>query len=105
MSDGRRQTESLSGTRVIVRFHLYFSIFVQTSQNPYCDVGTELLFGFINIFLYLYRQARIPTVMWAQRSDVIFLTVNLEDCKNPNIDLKENKLFFRYSMIMPCINS
>ena len=27
---------------------------------------------------------------------MIYLTVNLEDCKSPNIDLKENQLYFRY---------
>lgn len=39
--------------------------------------------------------AKIPNVMWAQRNDILFLTVNLEDCKNPTIELTEQKLHFR----------
>ncbi|KAL4222906.1 Prostaglandin E synthase 3 (Cytosolic) [Mactra antiquata] len=38
--------------------------------------------------------AKVPTVMWAQRNDVVYLTINLEDCQNPAINLTEEKLTF-----------
>lgn len=38
---------------------------------------------------------RPPLVLWAQRSDKLFLTVELEDCKNPDIKLEKDKLYFR----------
>lgn len=36
-----------------------------------------------------------PPVAWAQRKNVIFLTICLEDCRNPVIKLEENKIFFK----------
>lgn len=38
---------------------------------------------------------RPPLVLWAQRADKVFLTIELEDCKNPNINLESNKLYFK----------
>jgi len=38
-----------------------------------------------------------PIVYWAQNKDSLFLTVSVEDCKNPTIELKENTLFFKGS--------
>ncbi|PSN41938.1 hypothetical protein C0J52_06425 [Blattella germanica] len=35
-----------------------------------------------------------PSVMWAQRNNVIFLTICLEDCKNPNIKIDNDKIYF-----------
>ncbi|XP_045168328.1 prostaglandin E synthase 3-like isoform X2 [Mercenaria mercenaria] len=32
--------------------------------------------------------------MWAQRNDVVFLTICLEDCESPTINLTEQKLTF-----------
>lgn len=34
-------------------------------------------------------------VMWAQRPNLIFLTVCLEDCPNPEIKLESDKLIFK----------
>ncbi len=34
-------------------------------------------------------------VMWAQRPNLIFLTVCLEDCKDPEIKVDNDKLFFK----------
>ncbi len=34
-------------------------------------------------------------VMWAQRPNLVFLTVCLEDCKSPEIDVKPDKLHFK----------
>ncbi|CAG5120924.1 unnamed protein product [Candidula unifasciata] len=36
-----------------------------------------------------------PPVMWAQGKDKIFLTIQLENCKNPTITLKDDSLHFR----------
>merc|ERR1711893_360604 len=35
-----------------------------------------------------------PAVIWAQRNDKLYLTINLEDCTNPTIKLEEDKLYF-----------
>merc|ERR1711976_4156 len=35
-----------------------------------------------------------PAVVWAQRNDKLYLTINLEDCKDPTIKLEEDKLYF-----------
>ena len=34
-------------------------------------------------------------VMWAQRPNLIFLTVCVEDCKDPVIKVEPNKLYFK----------
>nr|BAN20316.1 conserved hypothetical protein [Riptortus pedestris] len=36
-----------------------------------------------------------PPVMWAQRHAVVFLTVCLEDCKNPEIRIEPDKVYFK----------
>merc|ERR1712012_1385526 len=36
-----------------------------------------------------------PMVMWAQRPNLIFLTVCLEDCSKPEIKVESDKLFFK----------
>lgn len=36
-----------------------------------------------------------PLVLWAQRADKLFLTVEIEDCKAPQIDLTADKLHFK----------
>ena len=36
-----------------------------------------------------------PKVMWAQRPNLIFLTVCLEDCKSPEIKVDTDKLHFK----------
>ncbi|WAQ94956.1 WOS2-like protein [Mya arenaria] len=38
--------------------------------------------------------AKIPTITWAQRNDVVYLTICLEDCKDPAITLTDDKLVF-----------
>lgn len=38
---------------------------------------------------------RPPLVLWAQRADKLFLTVELEDCKSPEIKLEKDKLYFK----------
>ena len=34
-------------------------------------------------------------VMWAQRADLVFVTVCLEDCKDPTIKVEPEKLYFK----------
>ena len=36
-----------------------------------------------------------PLVKWAQRTNLVFLTVCLEDCKDPEIKVEETKLYFK----------
>jgi len=36
-----------------------------------------------------------PPVMWAQRSAVIFMTINLEDAKNPDIKINKDSIYFK----------
>ena len=36
-----------------------------------------------------------PLVKWAQRTNLVFLTVCLEDCKDPEIKVEEAKLYFK----------
>uniref|UniRef100_A0A1B6HUY6 CS domain-containing protein n=1 Tax=Homalodisca liturata TaxID=320908 RepID=A0A1B6HUY6_9HEMI len=36
-----------------------------------------------------------PPIMWAQRTNCIFLTVCLEDCKNPEIRLEPESVYFK----------
>lgn len=40
-------------------------------------------------------QLKPPLVLWAQRADKLFLTIELEDCKNPQINLEKSKLYFK----------
>lgn len=39
--------------------------------------------------------SRNPPVLWAQRKDKLFVTIRVEDCNDPNIDLQESKLIFK----------
>ncbi|XP_019870546.1 co-chaperone protein daf-41 isoform X2 [Aethina tumida] len=36
-----------------------------------------------------------PPVMWAQRAAVVFLTINLEDVKNPEIKFNKDSVYFK----------
>lgn len=40
------------------------------------------------------NEALPPSVMWAQRNNIIFLTICLEDCKNPEIKIDNDKVYF-----------
>lgn len=44
-------------------------------------------------FIIDYRL--FPTVLWAQRKDVLFITVDVEDTEKEEISLTENKLTFK----------
>ncbi|XP_023015049.1 cytosolic prostaglandin E synthase [Leptinotarsa decemlineata] len=36
-----------------------------------------------------------PPVMWAQRSSIVFLTINLEDCKDPEVKFSKDSVYFK----------
>ncbi|XP_014227501.1 prostaglandin E synthase 3 [Trichogramma pretiosum] len=36
-----------------------------------------------------------PPVIWAQRSNILYVTVCLEDCKNPTIRIEPDKIYFK----------
>ncbi|KAJ1958142.1 p23 chaperone protein wos2 [Dipsacomyces acuminosporus] len=40
------------------------------------------------------QPARHPTVLWAQREDLVYLTVDLHDAQNAKIDLKADSIDF-----------
>ena len=44
---------------------------------------------------FSFSVAPPPLVMWAQRPTLIFLTVCLEDCKDPEIKVDADKLHFK----------
>ncbi|KAL7641865.1 UNVERIFIED_CONTAM: hypothetical protein RMT77_007739 [Armadillidium vulgare] len=41
------------------------------------------------------NQALPPPVTWAQRKNVVFLTFCVEDCKNPEIKMEADKIYFK----------
>ncbi|CAH1369508.1 hypothetical protein MTP99_010924 [Tenebrio molitor] len=41
------------------------------------------------------QQTLPPPVMWAQRTAVVFLTINLEDVKDPDIKFTKDSVFFK----------
>ena len=41
------------------------------------------------------RSTTPPMVMWAQRPNLVFITVCLEDCKDPVINVEPTKLHFK----------
>jgi len=38
----------------------------------------------------------LPAVIWAQRNDKLYVTINVEDCQNAVVNFDDNKLTFRY---------
>lgn len=38
-----------------------------------------------------------PPVLWAQRKNLLYVRIQLEDCKSPTIQLENDKLYFRGS--------
>uniref|UniRef100_A0A1B6CPB7 CS domain-containing protein n=1 Tax=Clastoptera arizonana TaxID=38151 RepID=A0A1B6CPB7_9HEMI len=58
-------------------------------------------------------QAIPPPVKWAQRSNCVFLTICVEDCKNPDLKIESDKLVFsgtggtekkKYELTIPFFN-
>ncbi|RXG70052.1 Prostaglandin E synthase 3 [Armadillidium vulgare] len=44
---------------------------------------------------YHFNRALPPPVTWAQRKNVVFLTFCVEDCKNPEIKMEADKIYFK----------
>lgn len=36
-----------------------------------------------------------PSVMWAQRPHLVFITINVSDCENPEIKVEKDSLYFK----------
>jgi len=47
----------------------------------------------IIIYLYYFRTL-IPPVIWAQRNDVVYVTICVEDSKNPDIKIETEQIVF-----------
>ena len=62
----------------------------------FVDIFKDLLLFIFSQFL-CFRVSH-PLVVWAQRKDLVFLTIRLEDTTNPEIKLDEEKMYFRYSI-------
>ena len=41
------------------------------------------------------QTALTPSVSWAQRPKIIFLTINVSDIENPEIKVEKDSLFFK----------
>lgn len=41
-----------------------------------------------------YFRPLIPPVIWAQRNSVVFVTICVEDCKNPDIKIEPEQIIF-----------
>ena len=44
--------------------------------------------------MFCYR-AIPPPVQWAQRHQVVFLTICVEDCKNPDLKIEADHIYFK----------
>jgi len=40
------------------------------------------------------NEKHLPAVMWAQRNDKLYVTINVEDCQNPVIKFESDKVVF-----------
>lgn len=45
----------------------------------------------MNTFFF---RALIPPVIWAQRNTVVYVTICVEDCKNPDIKIEPEQIVF-----------
>ncbi|RWS03954.1 Protein wos2-like protein [Dinothrombium tinctorium] len=45
--------------------------------------------------LVLWFRLLPPPVLWAQRKNLVYINVALEDCKKPTIKIEKDKLYFR----------
>jgi len=48
-------------------------------------------------YIMASEQAHPPAAMWAQRKNLVSLTLNLEDCKSPVITIEPTKVYFKGS--------
>jgi len=45
----------------------------------------------------------LPAVIWAQRNDKLYVTINVEDCQNAVVNFDDSKLTFRYFISSGCL--
>ena len=57
------------------------------------------LFYKLIILVFVYFSIMHPLVVWAQRKDIVFMTIRLEDTISPEIKLDEENMYFRYSIL------
>jgi len=48
-----------------------------------------------NIPSFLTSRIPPPPVIWAQRKDILYITICLEDCKDPIIEIEPEKIYFK----------
>ena len=68
-----------------------------------CDFDVTIMPGYSPFFSFdsvtfaiLFCTCRLhPAVIWAQRVDKIYLTINVEDCKSPEIKMEPNAVYFK----------
>jgi hypothetical protein len=80
----------------VAKILLDFSIMADERLVYFVDIFKDLLLFIFSQFL-CFRVSH-PLVVWAQRKDLVFLTIRLEDTTNPEIKLDEEKMYFRYSI-------
>jgi len=71
------------------------AICVDSAARPlrYHEVSSGLCF--ISNFVVCLCSVLPPPVMWAQRQQVVFVTICVEDCKNPDIKIEADKVYFK----------
>ena len=57
------------------------------------------LFYKLIIVVFVCFSVMHPLVVWAQRKDIVFMTIRLEDTVSPEIKLDEENMYFRYSIL------
>ncbi|KAG5462680.1 MAG: hypothetical protein BJ554DRAFT_4097, partial [Olpidium bornovanus] len=64
--------------------------------------GRQPVFAFLTPpafpFFFFRRTTAHPEVCWAQRDNELYVTVNVQDAREPKIDLTEDKLHFQTSV-------
>jgi len=48
------------------------------------------------MLLWLVYDRHLPAVIWAQRNDKLYVTINVEDCQDAVVNFEDSKLTFRY---------
>lgn len=53
------------------------------------------VYRYYNIILhFLFFRVLIPPVIWAQRNTFLYVTICVEDCKNPDIKIEPEQIVF-----------
>lgn len=49
----------------------------------------------IEVIIFSVCRVLPPPVAWAQRKNVVFLTICVEDCREPTITIEDSKIYFK----------